>query len=257
MSLPISIRSVTKVYNSKQGEDIFALDNANCEIKSGSFVSFVGPSGCGKSTLLHAIAGLHSINRGTIEIGSEKVTGPRISTGIMFQSAVLFPWRTVMQNMLVPVEILGLNKEEFTMKASKMLEMVGLNNFENKYPSELSGGMQQRVALARVLLNDPQVLLLDEPFSALDEFTREALNLELLRIWSENTMTVGFVTHNIAESVLLSDKVVVMSPRPGRIVEEVDIKLPRPRTLEMMAQPEFQEYVFHIRQLLGGAVYAS
>lgn len=246
------VENLYKVFHTDAGA-VMALRDVNLDVRPGEFLSFVGPSGCGKSTLLNIIAGLLPASSGEVRFKGQAVEEPSRDIGMMFQTSVLFPWRTILQNVLMPVEIFGWDRKEYTPKALALLEAVGLESFVKAYPSQLSGGMQQRASLARVLLYDPEVLLLDEPFGALDEFTRENMNLELLKIWTETGKTVIFVTHNINEAVFLSDRVVVMTPRPGEIARVVDIDLPRPRRLEVMKNQRFADLVFEIRELLGVA----
>ena len=255
MALPINFERVEKRYDLKSGSALTALMDVSLLLGDRTFTTIVGPSGCGKSTLLHIAAGLVPYEEGHVTIGDRRVVAPSPTVGMMFQSPVLLPWRSVMKNLMLPYELLGLgDEEEYRSRALNMLETVGIAQFAEDYPRELSGGMQQRAALARVLLTQPEVLLLDEPFSALDEFTRESLNMELLRLWSELQPTVCLVTHNITESVLLSDKVVVMSARPGRVLGEIEVHLPRPRSIDMATEPEFQEIVVAIRDLMRGAM---
>ena len=249
----IDISNLHKVYSTPQGEPLVALQDVALEVREGEFLSFVGPSGCGKSTLLNIVGGLLDRTAGQVRFRGQEQSGPRREVGMMFQTPVLFAWRTVLDNVLLPVEIFGWDKARYRQRAFEILDLVGLNGFERSYPRQLSGGMQQRVSLSRVLVYDPEVLLLDEPFGALDEFTRETMNLELLRIWSGSGKTVLFVTHNINEAVFLSDRVVVMTPRPGRIERVVEIDLPRPRQREHLKLPYFSEKVFEIRELLGVA----
>ena len=194
-------------------------------------MTLVGRSGCGKSTLLRIVAGLIAPSSGTVAIAGRRVSGARRDVSLVFQRPALLPWRNVIDNVLLPVEILRLPKRDYRPVAADLLALVGLEGFERRYPYELSGGMQQRVALCRALIQDPQVLLMDEPFAALDALTREEMSLELQRIWSEHKKTIVFVTHSIQEAVLLADRVVAMSPRPGRIVRTVEVRLPRPRSL--------------------------
>jgi NitT/TauT family transport system ATP-binding protein len=208
-----------------------ALQDIGLHIAEGEFVAVVGRSGCGKSTLLRLIAGLLPVTEGEIAIGGERVTGARRDVAMLFQRPALLPWRSVLDNVLLPVEIFGWNKVEYRDRAKRLLETAGLGGFEKHRPHELSGGMQQRVALCRSLLGEPRVLLMDEPFSALDALTRADLAVELQRIHIENSSTVVFVTHSIDEAVVLADRVVVLSPRPGRIRKIVDVAIPRPRTL--------------------------
>ncbi|MEA2142320.1 MAG: NitT/TauT family transport system ATP-binding protein, partial [Solirubrobacteraceae bacterium] len=208
-------------------------------------------SGCGKSTLLRMVAGLTKPSSGQILVDGEPVTGPNTKLGIVFQHAVLLKWRTVLENVMLPAEILGRDKAAYREKARALLELAGLGGFENHMPNELSGGMQQRAALCRTLAFDPKVLLMDEPFGALDALTREELSLELLRIWDENRKTVMFVTHNIAEAVLLGDRVFVMTPRPGRLAEVIQVDIPRPRDITDEYSDEFQRVAERCRELLG------
>jgi NitT/TauT family transport system ATP-binding protein len=230
---------------------VAALHDVSLRVEPQEFVSLVGPSGCGKSTLLKILAGLLEPTSGTVTIDSDPVQGPRRSVGIMFQTPELFEWRTVLQNVLLPIEIFKHSKDFHTRRARDLLALVGLSEFADAYPRELSGGMQQRTALCRVLVADPSIILMDEPFGALDEFTRERLNLELLRVWDDERKTVVFVTHNIGEAVFLSDRVAVMTSGPGRLVSVIDSPLPRPRTTRMVRSPEFSEAVFEVRKLLG------
>jgi NitT/TauT family transport system ATP-binding protein len=227
-----------------------ALRDVSFAISPGQFVSFVGPSGCGKSTLLKLIGGLIEPTSGRITVGGVDVKGPRRDIGMMFQTPVLFPWRTVLENVLLPIEVFGLDRRSAVERARDILRLVGLEDRERAYPSELSGGMQQRAALSRVLIIDPQIILMDEPFGAIDEFTRERLNLELLRIWEERGQTIVFVTHSIVEAVFLADRVVVMSSRPGRVREEIRVDLPRPRTPEVLTHEIFSSTKRRILSLI-------
>lgn len=246
----IELQGLSKVYVSGSGP-IHALDNVSVSLRKGELVSFVGPSGCGKSTLLNIVAGLMQGTAGRVLLYGREVHAPSRDVGIMFQAPVLFPWRTVEKNVMLPAEVFGANSGDSQSKAAEALELVGLAEFAKAYPRELSGGMQQRVALARVLAYEPEVLLMDEPFGALDEFTREAMNLELLRIASQAHVTVLFVTHNISEAVFLGDRVVVMSPRPGRIAGEITPPFEHPRDIEVMHDSRFTDCVFAVRRLLG------
>src|SRR5579885_502974 len=223
----IHIRELSKVYATRSGEPVAALAGVNLTVNAGEFVSIVGPSGCGKTTLLKILAGLLPASGGSATLGGTPITGPRRDIGVVFQTPVLLPWRTVLENTLLPVQVQGLDKSTFSQRARELIHLVGLQGFENKYPSELSGGMQQRNAITRALVYDPSVLLMDEPFGALDALTREQMNEELLRIWQASGKTVVFITHSIPEAVFLSDRVVVMASG-GRIVETVDVDLPRP-----------------------------
>ena len=248
--LAIELRGVGKTFISREGERVVALESVSLTVREGEFISILGPSGCGKSTLLRIIAGLLRPTDGSVLLRGEAVRGPRREVGIVFQSPVLFPWWTVLQNVMLAVEVLGLPREEYRQRAISLLGMMGLSGFENSFPFELSGGMQQRVAIARALLHDPDVLLMDEPFGALDAITRERMDLELLSLWHAKRKTVVFVTHSIPEAVFLADRVAVMTPRPGRVAGLVEIGLPRPRTLEMMESDELGKYARECRRLL-------
>ncbi|WP_415403352.1 ABC transporter ATP-binding protein [Tateyamaria sp. SN3-11] len=231
---------------------VVALQNVDLTLNKGSFTSVIGSSGCGKSTLLKIMAGLIPPSKGRVVLQGQPVTGPRRDIGMMFQQATLFPWKTAVENIVLPIEIRdGKAAAKKAMdKAHELLDIVGLSGFENVYPNELSGGMAQRTSICRMLITEPAVLLLDEPFSALDELSRDMMNMELQRICTEQNATAFLVTHSIQEAVILSDEIVVMKPRPGRIAEIVDVDLPRPRTLDMMTTPKFGEIVDHIRGML-------
>ena len=246
----IMCRGVSKVYQTLEGERIHALDGIDLAVREGEFVSVVGPSGCGKSTLLRLIAGTLPGSAGEIRVRGTPVEGPRRDIGIVFQTATLLPWRNVLQNALLPVHVQGLDRQRYGARAEQLLRMVGLAGFERKYPFELSGGMQQRVSITRALVHDPAVLLMDEPFGALDALTREQMNLELQRIWAAAGKTVFLITHSISEAVFLADRVIVMSARPGRILTELNVTFPRPRTLEVMGLPDFGRLVTEIRRCL-------
>jgi NitT/TauT family transport system ATP-binding protein len=233
---------------------VVALQNASFTAAQGEFVALVGPSGCGKSTLLRMVAGLLPRSEGSILFKNEQITEPRADIGFMFQKPTLLPWKTALQNVLIPAQVKKQEKQDATRRAMEFLSLVGLNGFEHQFPSRLSGGMQQRVALARLLMTGADLMLLDEPFGALDEFTRERLNLELIRIHSELARTTLFVTHNISEAIFLADKVVVMSARPGRVEKVVNVPFPRDRAMEITRTPEFNDMVFGIRSLLGEQV---
>jgi NitT/TauT family transport system ATP-binding protein len=250
----IAVSNVSKIFPAQHGAAALeALRDVHVDIRPGQFVSFVGPSGCGKSTLLKLIGGLIEPSSGRIIVGGRDVAGPRRDVGMMFQTSVLFPWRTVLENVLLPIEVFGLERGSALDKARGILELVGLGGREGAYPRELSGGMQQRAALSRVLITDPPIILMDEPFGALDEFTRERMNMELLRIWQERGQTIIFVTHSIAEAVFLSDRVVVMDTSPGRVLAVIDVPLARPRSIDLMKSPEFAGTVFEVREHLGVA----
>jgi NitT/TauT family transport system ATP-binding protein len=226
----IDLAGVAKVFDSRSGS-VQALDGIDLTAGTGEFVTLIGRSGCGKSTLLRLIAGLVEPSAGEIRVGGEPVTGPRRDVSFMFQQPALLPWRSVLANVLLPIEIFGLDRRRFTDRAHDLLDMVGMRGFEKRLPSELSGGMRQRVSLCRSLIQDPKVMLMDEPFSALDALTRTELSEELQRVHMEHATTTVFVTHSIDEAVLLADRVVVLSPRPGRVREIVDVSIPRPRAL--------------------------
>jgi len=242
----IEVRGLAKIYGTRRGE-VHALDGIDFEVAEGEFISIVGPSGCGKSTLLKILAGLLPASAGTAMLRGTPIIGPRRDIGMVFQSPVLFPWRTVLDNVLLPADVQRLGRERLKETALELLRLVGLRGFERRYPWELSGGMQQRVAIVRALIHDPAMLLMDEPFGALDAMTREQMNLELQRIWLERRKTVVFITHSIPEAVFLADRVLVMTPRPGRIAEIVSIPIPRPRSLDAMTTPEFGAYAHRIR----------
>lgn len=239
-------RGVAKTYRVADDE-IESLKPLDFDIRNGEFVSVVGPSGCGKSTLLKLIGGLLPATRGSIEIAGQRVDGPAASIGIVFQSHVLLAWRTVLENIMLQMEIRKLPLKPSLAHARELIEMVGLAGFENKYPWQLSGGMQQRASICRALVHDPAILLMDEPFGALDAMTREKMNLELQRIWSTAKKTVLLITHSIPESIFLSDRVLVMSERPGSIAAIYDVPLPRPRTLAMMGSEQFGALAQKIR----------
>ena len=248
----IAIQDVSKVFTGG-AKVVNALERISFEIHQGDFVSIVGASGCGKSTLLKIISGLLPATSGNVAIDGEPVAGPLENVGMIFQAPVLLKWRPVLGNVLLPVEFAKLDITSYLGKARALLKLVGLEGFEEMYPHQLSGGMQQRVSLCRALVTDPRLLLMDEPFGALDAMTRDELDAELLRIWEEKKKTVLFVTHSIQEAVFLSDTVLVMSARPGRLLEMLAIDLPRPRTMEMMSTGKFGEYTLKIRALLAGA----
>jgi NitT/TauT family transport system ATP-binding protein len=250
----VETRALHKIFR-VSGNTVTALRDVNVSVHAKEFVSFVGPSGCGKSTLLNIVAGLLRATAGEALLDGERIVEPSRKIGFMFQAPVLLPWRTVEKNVLLPAEVFGIDPKSHRDKARAVIESVGLGEFMDAYPRQLSGGMQQRVALARVLAYEPQVLLMDEPFGALDEFTREAMNLELMRICEPIGITVLFVTHNIPEAVFLSDRVVVMTPRPGQVSGIVDVDLPRPRRIDMMHDARFADLNFEVRRLLGRHVH--
>ena len=246
----IRLDGVDKTYRTRRGDLVHAVENVTLHVAENEFVTLVGPSGCGKSTLLKLVAGLAPPTRGTIAIRGQPVRGPFPDVGFVFQQPVLLPWRCVLDNVLFSAEMLGLEPRDHRKRALDLLELTGLGGFETKYPRELSGGMQQRVAICRALLPDPSLLLMDEPFGALDAMTREEMSLELLRIWEERRKTILFVTHSIPEAILLADRVVVMTPRPGRIARTLDIALPRPRTMELEFDARFKAASDAVRALI-------
>ena len=251
----IKIENLSMKYPNKNGgEPVTALKNVNLDIKQGEFISLLGPSGCGKTTLLRIIADLLQPTEGKITVRGETPRDIRLKKkyGVVFQNPVLYDWRTIRRNICMPMELMGMKKAERTKQVTKMLDLVGLQDFGKRYPYELSGGMQQRVGIARALAIDPEILLMDEPFSALDEFTREKLHVDLLEIWRKTNKTVIFVTHNISEAVFLSDRVVVLSPHPGRVSTVIDINLPRPRNMESKQSSEFYDYITKIRNSFEG-----
>jgi len=245
----IAVKALSKRYGAGDNA-IVALENISFTVGDGEFLAVVGPSGCGKSTLLKILAGLQPASEGQAFLRGTRIDGARKDIGVVFQSPVLFPWRSVLGNVLLPAHVQRLKKAEMTRRGLDLLKLVGLSGFENRYPRELSGGMQQRVALVRALLHDPSLLLMDEPFGALDAMTREAMNVELQRIWLERRKTVVFITHSTAEAVFLADRVIVMTPRPGRISDTLPIALPRPRSLDVVNTESFGAYVRRIRAAL-------
>lgn len=247
----IRINGLGKRFSSRSGEVVTALSGVNLSIADNEFISVVGPSGCGKTTLLRILAGLERASSGTVHCSGELVTEPRPDAGVVFQQAVLLPWNTVLDNVLLPAQLKGDTSATTIARAESLLAFMGLKDFARKYPFELSGGMQQRASICRALMRDPKVLLMDEPFGALDAMTRESMNMELMRVWSEERKTVIFITHSIPEAVLLGDRVVVMSPRPGRISEVVNVDIARPRSLKTMGTPRFGELCDHIRTIFG------
>jgi NitT/TauT family transport system ATP-binding protein len=246
----ISCRDVHKFYLAGE-QSVYALKGIDLTVRNREFVSIVGKSGCGKSTLLHCIAGLLPVSHGEISINGERVMKPgRRDIGLVFQTSALLRWRTTLDNVLLPVEMFGLSRKDIEPRVRQLLRLVELEGFEGQYPNQLSGGMQQRVAIARALVHDPSVLLMDEPFGALDAHTRENMNLELMRIWEATPKTVLFVTHDLQEAAFLSNRVVVMSARPGTIQEIVDVPIPHPRTRDILYSNEFVSTVKRLRELL-------
>jgi NitT/TauT family transport system ATP-binding protein len=247
----VEVQGVSVVYPAKENT-VTALDNVSLNIAEGEFISLIGPSGCGKTTLLRVIADLEQVSSGTVRVKGLATRDARMARayGYVFQAPALFPWRTVLANVCLPLEIHGIAKEQARQTALAHLERVGLKGFEGKYPWQLSGGMQQRVSIARALGFEPKLLMMDEPFGALDEITRDRLNEQLLRLWEREKRTVVFVTHSIPEAVFLSSRIVVMSPRPGRIIEVIESGLPTDRTLDVRDTPAFAEIAHRVRVAL-------
>lgn len=248
----ISISNVSKTYNQGQESRVAALDNINLEIQGGEFISLIGPSGCGKSTLLRLMGDLISPSAGTLLVNGKPAPQARANRdyGMVFQQATLYDWRSVSKNVQLPLEVMGYSREKRAARTQEMLKLVQLEEFSQHYPWQLSGGMQQRVAIARALAFEPSILLMDEPFGALDEMTRERMQMEVLRIWGATKITVVFVTHSIPEAVFLSTRVVVMSARPGRLTHIIDIDLPQPRGFETREHPRFFEKITEVREAL-------
>lgn len=250
-SASISVAGVTKVFKTRVGEEVVALADTSFELAGGEFVSIVGPSGCGKSTVMRIVAGLVSPSQGSVRLNGKTVTAPSPDIGIAFQKAVLLPWLTAAKNIALPAELEGrLSRAEIDKRVTDLLQMVRLGGNGNSYPSELSGGMQQRVSIARALMTEPSVILMDEPFGALDAITREHLHDELLAVWQHSRPTVIFITHDISEAVYLSDRVMVMAARPGCMIEDIKIDLPRPRRAELRGDPRFAAIGARIRALI-------
>ena len=247
----LSVQHVSKRFTTR-GTSLSVLEDVNFEVRKGEFFVIVGPSGCGKSTLLKIVQGLETPSEGDIRLAGRALAGPTPDRGFVFQQDSLYPWRTVLQNVVFGLELMGIKRAERIRRATSLIELVGLKGFESHYPSELSGGMRQRVNLARALAIDPEMLLMDEPFAALDALTRETMQQELLRIAAAANKTVLFITHQIDEAVLLADRVLVMSARPGRVIETVPIDLPRPRSLSDKRHAEFQSIVDRIWNLVSG-----
>jgi NitT/TauT family transport system ATP-binding protein len=246
MPVALQIEDVSKTFGTG-----IAVDRAAFQVEANKFVSIVGPSGCGKSTLLRLVAGLIAPTGGRISVGGKKVTGPISDAGMVFQTPVLLPWRATLDNVLFVAEIGGKRAADHRPRALELIELAGLSGFENAYPHELSGGMQQRVAICRALLLNPPLILMDEPFGALDVMTRERMGFELQKIWSASRNTVLFVTHSIAEAVLLSDTIIVMTPRPGRVLDIVEVDLPRPREIDVLEDHRFLALSARVRNGIG------
>lgn len=247
----IRLKGVRKVFRTR-GEEFIAVSDVTFDVEAGEMVSLVGPSGCGKTTILKILAGLYEQDSGTVQIGSaSQGFDPERDVGMVFQQPLLLKWRRVVDNVLLPAEILGLPMRESRERAADLLRLVGLDGFAQSYPYELSGGMQQRASIARSLIHDPKVILMDEPFGALDALTREYMNMELLRIWRESRKTILFVTHGIQEAVFLGSRVVVLTAGPARMADDIEVDLPHPRTLEMKTQEAFGAYTRRVYHLLG------
>jgi NitT/TauT family transport system ATP-binding protein len=246
----------TKYYKTKTGA-VHALEDLSLEIAEGEFVCILGPSGCGKSTLLWAMSGLHDLTSGRIVLNGTPVTGPRPEIGMIFQDANLLPWRNLEQNIRFPFEIKKLNPKPYQERIRGLIDEVGLTGFEKKYPRELSGGMQQRASIVRCLSFDPSVVLMDEPFGALDAFTRDEMNLLIQKIWMETGKTIVFVTHNVTEAIFLAERVVVLTPRPGRLAHVFPIDIPRPRSIDKTFSPEFIEIVLAIKNTIIHGAHAD
>jgi NitT/TauT family transport system ATP-binding protein len=250
----LSFENVSQAFLARDGSEVRALDGINLTVQAGEFVAIVGPSGCGKSTALRLIAGLDPVTRGSVSIAGQTPRDGRDRVGMVFQKATLLHWLTIEQNVLLPVRVRkGRPEPSDIASARALLDMVGLGQFAGKHPLELSGGMQQRAAICRALIQDPDILLMDEPFGALDAMTREDMCLELLRIWDARRKTILFVTHSIPEAVLLADRVVVMTPRPGRIADVVPVGLPRPRTVASLHEAAFKTAADRIREGIYGS----
>jgi NitT/TauT family transport system ATP-binding protein len=243
----IRLEHVGKVYDTK-GSTVEACADVDLDIGQSEFVAIVGPSGCGKTTILKMVAGLVPYSSGSITVGDKKVDCPQTDVGIVFQESILLDWRDVLSNVMLQIDIRGMHRATYEAVARHLLKQTGLQGFEDKKPYELSGGMRQRVSICRALVHDPPLLLMDEPFGALDALTREQISMDIQRVWMDKRKTALHITHSIPEAVLLADRVVVMSPRPGRIVEIIDIDLPRPRRLDKLP-PRFNDYAGRIRDI--------
>jgi len=244
----IDVRGVTKEYSSGGATGSRVLGPIDLRVEAGEFVTIVGPSGCGKSTLLSIVAGLTKASAGEVAIGDARVAGPYTDLGIVFQKDLLLDWRTVLDNVLLQAEVRGLDPRAYRSVANELLALVGLDGFQDHYPRELSGGMRQRVAICRALLLDPPVVLMDEPFAALDALTREQVAMDFADIWLKKQKTVIFITHAIAEAIILADRVLVMTPRPGKIDLELRVEIPHPRSMLVRETPEFAHYATEIRK---------
>jgi NitT/TauT family transport system ATP-binding protein len=243
----IRLQNVNKLYQTKDGQ-VRACEDVSFDIKQSEFIAIVGPSGCGKTTILKMLAGLIPYSSGSITIGGQRVDKPQTDVGIVFQDSIMLDWRNVLSNVMIQIDIRKMDRAKWRPVALELLRKVGLDGFENKKPYELSGGMKQRVSICRALVHDPPLLLMDEPFGALDALTREQISMDIQHLWLEKRKTALHITHSIPEAVLLADRVIVMSPRPGRILEIIDIDLPRPRRLDKLPQ-KFNDYAGHIRDI--------
>ena len=248
-SVHVAVKGLDKTYRLPKGGIVSALRHIDLDIGRGEFISVVGPSGCGKSTLLKCIAGITDVSEGRIDVSGRPVDAPPEDMAIVFQRDILLDWRSVLDNILLPIEFKRQSRDDAIPRARELLQLIGLAGYEERQPWELSGGQRQRVAICRALIQEPQLLLMDEPFGALDALTRDELNLELQRLWMTTRKTVLFITHSISEAVMLSDRVIVMAADPGRIVENIVIDLPRPRTLDSRETPEFGYYSKRIRRV--------
>lgn len=246
MSALVDLRGLEKVYTTRTG-DVHALSDVDLQIEEGEFLAIVGPSGCGKTTLLKILAGLEEHSRGSAAIGEHPIAAGNGDVGMVFQKATLLPWRDILSNVLLPLSLRRRPTAADRQKALDLLRMTGLDEFSGKRPHELSGGMQQRAAICRALVHDPSLLLMDEPFGALDAMTRDILNVEVNRIWRETGTTAVLITHSISEAVFLAERVIVMSPRPGRIVDEIEIPFGKERTLDLLGEPDFAALTSRIR----------
>ena len=245
----VVVDHATKYYTTRTGQ-VHALEDVSLTVHEGAFVCILGPSGCGKSTLLWAMSGLHRLTSGSITIDGTVVVEPQPHVSMVFQDANMLPWRTVQQNVEFPLDVKKLDKKKYRAHIQDLFALVGLDGFQNKYPRELSGGMQQRASLVRCLSFHPSILLMDEPFGALDAFTRDELNLLLQQIWAQTGKTIIFITHNITEAIFLADRLFVLSARPGRLVQEFRIPLPRPRAIDVTTSPEFITFVNTVKQTI-------
>jgi len=252
----MSVQHVTKHYKTETGT-VHALEDLSLEIPKGEFLCILGPSGCGKSTLLWGMSGLHDLTGGQITVNGSPVEGPRPEIGMIFQDANLLPWRDLWQNIQFPFEIKKIDFKPYEGRVKRLLDDVGLAGFEKKMPRELSGGMQQRASIVRCLSYDPELILMDEPFGALDAFTRDEMNLLIQKIWMETGKTIVFVTHNVSEAIFLADRVVVLTPRPGRLAHIFPVELPRPRTIDMTFSPAFIEMILKIKATIERGVQGN